>query len=125
MIYLIIFLLAVIVLLLVFILCFKSKETFVLDNSSNKPKIDTYNLNNYSYLTEVKKFQIIPFDTPSVIWDNDKRNLKESYNEKEIQLSKENMYLNVKSCEGWELFKKENISSDKIKFYWRKKIIEN
>ena len=99
--YLVIFLFVLIILLLFFILRFKSKETFVLDNSSNKPKIDTYNLNNYSYLTEVKKFEIIP---------------------NEIQLSKENIYLNLKSSEGWELFKKENISDDKIKYYWRKKI---
>jgi type IV secretory pathway component VirB8 len=48
MIYLVIFLLAVIILLLFFILRLKSKETFVLDNSSNKPKIDNYNLDNYS-----------------------------------------------------------------------------
>lgn len=102
MIYLVIFLLAVIILLLFFILRFKSKETFVLDNLSNKPKIDTYNLNNYSYLTEVRKFKIIP---------------------NEIQFSKENIYLNAKLSEGWELFKKENLSDDKIKYYWRKKII--
>ena len=103
MIYLVIFLLAVIVLLLVFILRFKSKETFVLDNSSNKPTIDTYDLNNYSYLTEVKKFEIIS---------------------NEIQLSKEDIYFNAKSSEGWELLKRENISNDKIKYYWRKKIIK-
>ena len=103
MIYLIISLLAVIVLLLVFILRFKSKETFVLDNSSNKPKIDTYDLNNYSYLTEVKKCEIIS---------------------NEIQLSKEDIYFNAKSSEGWELLKRENISNDKIKYYWRKKIIK-
>ena len=103
MIYLVIFLLAVIVLLLVFILRFKSKETFVLDNSSNKPKINTYDLNNYSYLTEVKKFEIIS---------------------NEIQLSKEDIYFNAKSSEGWELLKRENISNDKIKYYWRKKIIK-
>ena len=102
MLYLVIFLFVLIILLLFFILRFKSKETFVLDNSSNKPKIDTYNLNNYSYLTEVKKFEIIP---------------------NEIQLSKDNIYLNAKSSEGWELFKKENISDDKIKYYWRRKII--
>ena len=101
MLYLVIFLFVLIILLLFFILRFKSKETFVLDNSSNKPKIDTYNLNNYSYLTEVKKFEIIP---------------------NEIQLSEENIYLNAKSSEGWELFKKENIYDDKIKYYWRKKI---
>jgi hypothetical protein len=102
MIYLVIFLLAVIILLLFFILRLKSKETFVLDNPSNKPKIDNYNIDNYSYLTEVKKFEIIP---------------------NEIQLSKEDIYLNAKSSEGWELFKKENILDDKIKYYWRKKII--
>ena len=102
MLYLVIFLFVLIILIFFFILRFKSKETFVLDNSSNKPKIDTYNLNNYSYLTEVKKFKIIP---------------------NEIQLSKENIYLNLKSSEGWELFKKENTSDDKIKYYWRKKII--
>ena len=45
MLYLVIFLFVLIILLLFFILRFKSKETFVLDNSSNKPKIDTYNLN--------------------------------------------------------------------------------
>ena len=74
MIYLIIFLLAVIILLIFFNLRFKLKETFILDNSSNNPKIDTYNLNNYSYLTEVKKFEIIS---------------------DEIQLIKENIYLNA------------------------------
>lgn len=102
MIYLLIFLLAVIILLLFFILRFKSKETFVLDNSPNKPKIDTYNLDNYSYLTEVKKFETIP---------------------NEIQLTMEDIYFNTKLSEGWELFKRENISDDKIKYYWRKKII--
>lgn len=102
MIYLVIFLFVVIILLLFFILRFKSKETFVLDNSSNNPKIDTYNLNNYSYLTEVKKF--------------------EAFSD-EIQLSKEDIYFNAKLSEGWELFKKENISDDKVKYYWRKKII--
>ena len=70
MIYLIISLLAVIVLLLVFILRFKSKETFVLDDASNKPKIDSYRLNDYSYLNEVKKLLsesvgIIVQDDPS------------------------------------------------------------
>ena len=103
MLYLVIFLFVLIILLLFFILRFKSKETFVLDNSSNKPKIDTYDLNNYSYLTEVKKFEIIS---------------------NEIQLSKEDIYINAKSSEGWELFKRENISDDKIKYYWRKKIIK-
>lgn len=102
MIYLLIFLSAVIILLLFFILRFKSKETFVLDNSSNKPKIDIYNLDNYSYLTEVKKFETIP---------------------NEIQLTMEDIYFNTKLSEGWELFKRENISDDKIKYYWRKKII--
>jgi hypothetical protein len=76
-------------------------------------------------LQEVKKFEIIPWDVPSTVWDNDKKDLKESYNEKEIQLSKENIYLRVRSSEGWELFKKENLSDDKIKYYWRKKIIQN
>ena len=103
MLYLVIFLFVLIILLLFFILRFKSKETFVLDNSSNKPKIDTYDLNNYSYLTEVKKFEIIS---------------------NEIQLSKEDIYFNAKLSEGWELFKRENISDDKIKYYWRKKIIK-
>ena len=101
--YLVIFLFVLIILLLFFILRFKSKETFVLDNSSNKPTIDTYDLNNYSYLTEVKKFEIIS---------------------NEIQLSKEDIYFNAKSSEGWELLKRENISNDKIKYYWRKKIIK-
>ena len=35
------------------------------------------------------------------------------------------MYLGIRSSEGWELFKKENLSDDKIKYYWRRKIIEN
>ena len=103
MIYFLILLVIVIIFLLLIILRLKSKETFVLDNSSNKPKIDTYDLNNYSYLTEVKKFEIIS---------------------NEIQLSKEDIYFNAKSSEGWELFKRENISDDKIKYYWRKKIIK-
>ena len=123
--YFVVLLIIVIILLSLVILRLKSKETFVLDDAPNKPKIDSYQLNNYTYLTEVKKFEIISWDVPSTVWDNDKKDLKESYNEKEIQLSKENIYLNVKSSEGWELFKKENISNDKIKYYWRKKIIQN
>ena len=125
MIYIVILLIIIIFFLSIIILRLKSKETFILDGTSNKPKIDSYQLNNYNYLTEVKKFEIIPWDIPSTVWDNDKKDLKESINEKEIQLSKENMYLNVKSSEGWELFKKENISNNKIKYYWRKKIIQN
>ena len=125
MIYFVVLLIITIIFLSLIILRLKSKETFILDDAPNKPKIDSYQLNNYNYLTEVKKFEIIPWDVPSTVWDNDKKDLKESYNEKEIQLSKENMYLNVKSSEGWELFKKENISNDKIKYYWRKKIIQN
>ncbi len=125
MIYFVVLLIITIIFLSLIILRLKSKETFILDDASNKPKIDSYQLNNYNYLTEVKKFEIIPCDVPSTVWDNDKKDLKESYNEKEIQLSKENIYLNVKSSEGWELFKKENISNDKIKYYWRKKVIQN
>ena len=125
MIYIVILLIIIIFFLSIIILRLKSKETFILDDASNKPKIDSYQLNNYNYLTEVKKFEIIPWDIPSTVWENDKKDLKESINEKEIQLSKENMYLNVKSSEGWELFKKENISNNKIKYYWRKKIIQN
>ena len=45
----ILILLAVIILLYVVILFLKSKKTFVLDGASNKPKIDAYNLNDYSY----------------------------------------------------------------------------
>ena len=125
MIYFVVLLIIVIVFLSIVILHLKSKKSFVLDDAQNKPKIDSYQLNNYNYLTEVKKFEIISWDVPSALWDNNKKDLKESYNEKEIQLSKENIYLNVKSSEGRELFKKENISNDKIKYYWRKKIIQN
>ena len=125
MIYFVVLLIITIIFLSLIILRLKSKETFILDDASNKPKIDSYQLNNYNYLTEVKKFEIIPWDVQSTVWDNDKKDLKENYNEKEIQFSKENMYLNVKSSEGWELFKKENISNDKIKYYWRKKVIQN
>ena len=125
MIYFVILLIIVIIFLSIIILRLKSKETFILDETSNRPQIDSYQLNNYNYLTEVKKFEIIPWDVPSTVWDNNKKDLKESYDEKEIQLSKENMYLNFRSSEGWELFKKENISNDKIKYYWRKKIIQN
>jgi len=125
MIYFVVLLIIVIIFLSLIILRLKSKETFVLDDAPNKPKIETYQLNNYSYLTEVKKFDIIPWDIPSTVWDDGKKDVKESYNEKEIQLSRENMYLNVKSNEGWELFKKENLSDDKIKYYWRKKFIQN
>ena len=99
MIYFAILLVIIIFFLLIVIMCLKSKETFVLDDAPNKPKIDSYQLNNYNYLTEVKKFE-------------------------EIQLNKEDMYLGIRSSEGWELFKKENLSDDKIKkYYWRKKII--
>jgi hypothetical protein len=125
MIYFVVLLIIIIIFLSLIILRLKSKENFILDDVSNKPKIDSYQLNNYNYLTEVKKFEIIPWDVPSTLWDNNKKDLKESYDEKEIQLSKENMYLNFRSSEGWELFKKENISNDKIKYYWRKKIIQN
>ena len=106
MIYLVILLIIVIIFLSLIILRLKSKETFILDEASNRPQIDSYQLNNYNYLNEVKKFGII-------------------LDEKEIQLSRENKYLGVRSSEGWELFKKENLSDGKIKYYWRKKIIQN
>jgi hypothetical protein len=102
----VVLLIITIIFLSLIILRLKSKETFILDEAANRPQIDSYQLNNYNYLTEVKKFEIIP-------------------DEKEIQLSKENMYLGVRSSECWELFKKENLSDGKIKYYWRKKIIQN
>ena len=80
MIYFVILLIIVIVFFSIVILRLKSKETFVLDDTPNKPKIDSYQLNNYNYLTEVKKFEIIPCDVPSTVWDNDKKDLNESYN---------------------------------------------
>ena len=98
MIYFVIFLIILIIFLSFVILRLKSKETFVLDDAPNKPKIDSYQRNDYSYLNEVKKLE-------------------------EIQLNKEDAYLEVRSSEGWELFKKENLSDGKIKYYWRKKII--
>ena len=98
MIYFVVLLIIVIVFLSIVILRLKSKETFVLDDAPNKPKIDSYQLNDYTYLAEVKKFE-------------------------EIQLNKEDMYLGIRSSEGWGLFKKENLSDGKIKYYWRKKII--
>ena len=104
--YFVILLIIVIIFLSIIILRLKSKETFILDETSNRPQIDSYQLNNYNYLTEVKKFEIIS-------------------DEKEIKLSRENMYLGVRTSEGWELFKTENLSDDKIKYYWRKKIIQN
>jgi hypothetical protein len=104
--YFVALLIIVIIFLSFIILRLKSKETFILDEVSNKPQIDSYQLNNYNYLTEVKKFEIIP-------------------GEEEIQLSRESMYLGVRSSEGWELFNKENLSDGKIKHYWRKKIIQN
>ena len=125
MIYFVVLLIIIIIFLSLIIFRLKSKETFILDEASNRPQIYSYQLNNYNYLIEVKKFEIIPWDVPSTVWDNNKKDLKESYDEKEIQLSKENIYLNSRSSEGWELFKKENISNDKIKYYWRKKIIQN
>ena len=97
MIYFAILLVIIIFFLLIVIMRLKSKETFVLDDAPNKPKIDSYQLNDYSYLNEVKKIE-------------------------EIQLNKEDAYLEVRSSEGWELFKKENLSDGKIKYYWRKKI---
>jgi hypothetical protein len=106
MIYFVVLLIITIIFLSLIILRLKSKETFILDETSNKPQIDSYQLNNYNYLTEVKKFEIIP-------------------DEKEIQLSRENIYLGVRSSEGCELFKKENLSDGKVKYYWRKKIIQN
>jgi hypothetical protein len=59
MIYFVVLLIITIIFLSLVILRFKSKETFILDDASNKPKIDSYQLNNYNYLTEVKKFEII------------------------------------------------------------------
>ncbi len=106
MIYFFALLIIVIIFLLLIIISLKSKETFVLDDASNKPKIESYQLNDYDYLNEVKKFQIIS-------------------GEKDIQLNKEDTYLGVRSSEGWELFKKEDLSDDKIKYYWRRKIIQN
>jgi hypothetical protein len=100
MIYFLILLVVVIIFLSFVILRLKSKETFVLDDAPNKPKIGSYQLNDYSYLNEVKKIE-------------------------EIQLNKEDMYLGIRSSEGWELFKKENLSDDKIKYCWRRKIIQN
>ena len=100
MIYFVVLLIIVIIFLSLIILRLKSKETLVLDDASNKPKIDSYQLNDYTYLNEVKKLE-------------------------EIQLNKEDMYLGIRSSEGWELFKKENLFDDKIKYYWRKKIIQN
>ena len=98
MIYFVALLIIVIAFLSIVILRLKSKETFVLDDVPNKPKIDSYQLNDYTYLNEVKKLE-------------------------EIQLNKEDMYLGIRSSEGWELFKKENLSDDKIKYYWRKKTV--
>ena len=98
MIYFLVLLIIAIVVLCIVSLRLKSKETFVLDDAPNKPKIDSYQLNDYTYLNEVKKLE-------------------------EIQLNKEDMYLGIRSSEGWELFKKENLSDDKIKYYWRRKII--
>ena len=98
MIYFFALLIIVIIFLSIAILRLKSKKTFVLDDAPNKPKIDSCQLNDYAYLNEVKKLE-------------------------EIQLNKEDMYLGIRSSEGWELFKKENLSDDKIKYYWRKKII--
>ena len=105
MIYFFALLIIVIIFLSLIIIRLKSKETFVLDDTVNKPKIDSYQLNDYDYLNEVKKFEIIS-------------------GEKDIQLNKEDMYLGIRSSEGWELFKKENLADDKIKYYWRKKIIQ-
>ena len=98
MIYFVVLLIIVIIFLSLIILRLKSKKTFVLDDALNKPKIDSYQLNDYTYLNEVKKLE-------------------------KIQLNKEDMYLGIRSSEGWELFKKENLSDDKIKYYWRKKTV--
>ena len=104
MIYFFALLIIVIIFLSIAILRLKSKKTFVLDDAPNKPRIDSYQLNDY--LNDDKKFEIIS-------------------GEKEIHLNKEDMYLGIRSSEGWELFKKENLSDDKIKYYWRKKIVQN
>lgn len=124
MIYFAILLVIIIFFLLIVIMRLKSKETFVLDYAPNNPKIDSYQLNNYNYLTEVKKFEIIPWDVPITVWDNDKKDLKESYNEKEIQLNKENIYLNVKSSEGWELFKKKIYLMTRLSIIGEKKLFK-
>jgi len=100
MIYFLALLIIVIIFFSIVILRLKSKETFVLDDAPNKPKIDSYQLNDYTYLNEVKKLE-------------------------DIQLNKEDMYLGIRSSQGWELFKKENLSDDKMKYYWRKEIIRN
>ena len=106
MIYFVVLLIIVIIFLSLIILRLKSKETLILDDALNKPKIDSYQFNDYNYLNEVKKFEIISGD-------------------KEMQLNKENIYLESRFLEGWELFKKENLSDDRIKYYWRKKFSQN
>lgn len=53
MIYFFVLLIIVIIFLSLVIIPLKSKKIFVLDDTSNKPKIDFYQLNDYDYLNDL------------------------------------------------------------------------
>ena len=86
---------------------------------------------NHSIHTEIKKFQVIPWEIPSSVWDNDKNDLKETWDVDEIINRDESLYLNIKSRQGWDLIKVEHLESerkkdtwDKKKYYWKRKFIK-
>jgi predicted membrane protein len=93
------------------------------ESESKKLKI------NHSVHSEIKKFQVIPWETPSWVWDSDKKDIKESYDDDELLNAKESLYLQLKSREGWDLIKIEHLASerkkeiwDKKKYYWKRKV---
>lgn len=84
---------------------------------------------NHSAHSEIKKFQVIPWEYPGQVWDSDKKDIKESYDDDELLNAKESLYLQVKSREGYDLIKIEHLASerkketwDKKKYYWKKKV---
>lgn len=84
---------------------------------------------NHSAHSEIKKFQVIPWETPGWVWDSDKKDIKESYDDDELLNAKESLYLQIKSQEGWDLIKIEHLASerkkeiwDKKKYYWKRKV---
>jgi hypothetical protein len=86
---------------------------------------------DHSIHTEIKKFQVIPWESPDWVWDSDKKDIKESYDDDELLNKQESLYLGIKSREGWDLIKVEHLASerekevwDKKKYYWKRKSVK-
>ena len=105
----------------------------VLINKEKKEKeVENKNLKiNHSIHTEIKKFQVIPWEIPRTVCDNEKNDLKDTWDVDEIINRDESLYLNIKSRQGWDLIKVEHLESerkkdtwDKKKYYWKRKFIK-